>query len=779
MKAARHCILLFVIVLSSLRASIALATPPAGYYEVWGDEFNGTTLDPTKWWCWLGPSQGAINTTAAVAVTNGDLIINTYSSGGQNYSGIISSAGLFHARYGYFESSIEFFDSPGEWSAYWFQSPTEGEFIGNPAESGAEMDVCEHRYYDSGNATNVNYGVQTSVHWDGYSGSEKTATTGMIGSGLGTGFHTYGFLWTTTNYSFDIDDAPVWTTNAGFSERTEVFMLSEEVASNGWAGNVPTGGYGDIGTSTTRMFVDYVRYYAPTTMVFWTGVNSGDWTDSGNWVSNMVPTSLSDVVFDYLSIGNENVTIPQNTVVHSLSIQECAPVTISGGALTVNDGGIDLYSALNDATITIPVTLGSNQTWSVGLNMALIVSGNISGPGNLTTTGHGIVVMAGTNSAAGGISVTNGMLQANGVISPPITVSSKGTLAGNGVITGPVVIASGGAISPGIGLSALAISNTLTLQPGSATEMNVDASDNSCASAVGLTRLAYGGTLVMNNQSGSFAAGNTFKLFDAASYSGAFSAISPARPGLYLGWNTNSLASNGTISVVNVAVYQMTNVMESRSGNSTTGANNPAFSCTGFSSTISATKSSAPGCTSSSSRFATTASSSTSFSVTPALVAGLTYSVAVTWGYNGGTLSYDETPAIVVKPSVNGVSATTFPSTTAAFSSGSSAKTNNVWETIGTITPNVSNPVITFTWVSGLSSGRWYADAVRFISALPSPGAMTVSQSGVNIVLNWSGNYYLQTATSVSGPYTNIPGIVVGPYTNPFTDAQRYFRLQQ
>ncbi|HEX4121578.1 MAG TPA: glycoside hydrolase family 16 protein, partial [Verrucomicrobiae bacterium] len=747
--------------------------------EVWGDEFNGTSLDPSKWWCWVGPSQGAINTTEAVTVTNGDLVIETWSAGGQNYSGIISSAGRFHARFGYFESSIEFFDTPGEWSAYWFQSPTEGEYIGNPAESGDEVDVCEHRFTTVGDETNVDYGVQTSVHWDGYSTSEKTATTGVIGSGLGTGFHSYGFLWTTTNYSFNYDDAPVWTTNAGFSDRTEVFMFSEEVASNGWAGNVPAGGYGAFGAGTTEMLVDYIRYYAPTTMVFWTGGVSGDWTNGGNWVSNMVPTSGSDVVFDYLSVGDMSVTVPQNTVVHSISIQETPPVSLSGGPLTVNEGGIDLYSTVNNGTIAAPLVLGSNQTWGVAGNLALVVSGSISGSGNLVTTGHGLVVMAGTNSCAGSISVTNGMLEANGVVGPAITVSGQGTLAGQGVVTGPVTIATGGAFSPGIGLSTLTIRNVVTLQPGSTTVMNVDASDNSSASAVGMSQLAFGGTLVMNNQAGSFAAGNTFKLFDAASYSGAFSAITPANPGLYLGWDTSSLTSNGTIRVVNVAVYKMTNVVESRSGNSTAGANNPAFSYTGFSSTISATKSSAPGCTSSSSRFTTTVFPTTAFSVTPTLVAGLTYSVAVTWGYNGSTLSYDETPAIVVKPRVTGVSASTLPATTAAFSSGTGAKTNNVWETIGTITPNVTDPVLTFTWVSGLSSGRWYADAVRFISVLPSPGSMTVSQTGGTAFFNWSGNFYLQTAKSVNGPYTNVPGVVSGPFTNYFTDSQRYFRLQQ
>jgi len=53
-------------------ATSVLGAPPAGYYLVWSDEFNGTTLDTSKWDYWLlGGRRDAVNTTAAVAETNG------------------------------------------------------------------------------------------------------------------------------------------------------------------------------------------------------------------------------------------------------------------------------------------------------------------------------------------------------------------------------------------------------------------------------------------------------------------------------------------------------------------------------------------------------------------------------------------------------------------------------------------------------------------------------------------------------------------------------------
>jgi hypothetical protein len=354
-----------------------------------------------------------------------------------------------------------------------------------------------------------------------------------------------------------------------------------------------------------------------------------------------------------------------------------------------------------------------------------------------------------------------------------------GTLTGTGVLTGPVSVSTAGTLSPGPGFAELIVSNTLAVQSGGSITMDVNASMGASDEIAGISHLTYGGALVLKNQAGSFSATNTFKLFDASNYSGAFSSISPAIPGTGLDWNTDTLATDGTLRIVNVVIPTTTNVVESRFGNSTSGSDNPAFSFSGFSSTISATKSSARGCSSpGSSRFSNTASTSTSFSVTPSLLEGTTYSVSVSWGYNSSP--YEETPSIVVRPTTSGVSNSTFPSSTTVFSSGSGDAINNTWETVGNITPSVNNPVITFTYVSGLSSGRWYADAVRFISQPPNAGAIAVSQIGGDIILDWQGNFILQSATNVSGPYTDVLGpVVTGPYTNTMGSTQKFFRLRQ
>src|ERR1039458_2984113 len=101
-----------------------------------------------------------------------------------------------------------------------------------------------------------------------------------------------------------------------------------------------------------------------------------------------------------------------------------------------------------------------------------------------------------------------------------------------------------------------------------------------------MTKLTYGGTLVVNNQAGSFSATNTFKLFNASTFAGAFSSISPPIPGTGLDWNTTTHATDGTLRIIDVVVSKTTNVVESRFGSSTGGSDNPAFSFNGFSGTV-------------------------------------------------------------------------------------------------------------------------------------------------------------------------------------------------
>jgi len=132
-----------------------------------------------------------------------------------------------------------------------------------------------------------------------------------------------------------------------------------------------------------------------------------------------------------------------------------------------------------------------------------------------------------------------------------LTLASGQTLTGNGTVKGNVTASSGATFEPGMGIGTLALSANLNLNTASTTIIQINKSlspSNSLAQVTG--NAVYGGTLVITNlATNSFAAGDTFKIFSAAGYSGAFTNVVPAIPGINLAWNTNSLSS-GVLSVV-------------------------------------------------------------------------------------------------------------------------------------------------------------------------------------------------------------------------------------
>src|ERR1035441_3533581 len=111
------------------------------------------------------------------------------------------------------------------------------------------------------------------------------------------------------------------------------------------------------------MVLDYVRYYAPTSMVFWVGASSGSWSDTANWLQSRTPGSGDEVVFSYLTVANSSIALGQDTAIGGLAIQESGPVSISSRTLTINSGGINMLSALYDGVINSSVNLGAAQTW--------------------------------------------------------------------------------------------------------------------------------------------------------------------------------------------------------------------------------------------------------------------------------------------------------------------------------------------------------------------------------------------------------------------------------
>jgi hypothetical protein len=140
-------------------------------------------------------------------------------------------------------------------------------------------------------------------------------------------------------------------------------------------------------------------------------------------------------------------------------------------------------------------------------------------------------------------------------------VSAGATLEGTGSVAGPVTL--GGTISPGPAIGTLTLGSTLALLPGSSNVFDLSRSPLTNDLVVVGAPLAYAGSLVVACASSNLlAAGDSFRLFSAPSYSGAFSGYAMPFLNTGLAWDLSSLAVDGSVKVVSVAPPQIDQVVQ-------------------------------------------------------------------------------------------------------------------------------------------------------------------------------------------------------------------------
>jgi autotransporter-associated beta strand protein len=198
--------------------------------------------------------------------------------------------------------------------------------------------------------------------------------------------------------------------------------------------------------------------------------------------------------------------------------------------------------------------------------MVLSATNTYSGPTIIGSSGNSPeVALTGNGSISqssliffGGNNAYQPHLDVSGRSDQTLTLAAGQTLAGIGAVNGSLVVLPGATISPSgtnttIGITTgsynnggLTAVNSITLGGTTILKLNGSANDF-VETGSGLT---YGGTLNLVNISGSpLTAGQSFSIFSAASYTGAFSSITPPTPGFGLAWDTSQL-NNGIISVV-------------------------------------------------------------------------------------------------------------------------------------------------------------------------------------------------------------------------------------
>jgi autotransporter-associated beta strand protein len=229
---------------------------------------------------------------------------------------------------------------------------------------------------------------------------------------------------------------------------------------------------------------------------------------------------------------------------------------LGSGTLTMEAGNLTVVSAAANLSGGLGVTNAIVMTGNpVTINLAndLLLSGPISGGSNFVKSGSATLILAGSNTFTGNLSISDGPLFVNSpgslAVGSTVAVNAGGTLGGNGTLNGAVTINPGGTLAPGANaIGKLTINNSLALTAMSRTLMELNTATNDVV--VGLTTLTYGGTLAVTNLSGTLVAGDSFKLFDAAGYTGTFATIVPGFPGAGLVWDTSTLTSDGTLRIV-------------------------------------------------------------------------------------------------------------------------------------------------------------------------------------------------------------------------------------
>jgi beta-glucanase (GH16 family) len=243
---------------------------------IFSDDFNGTTIDKTKWeLCPEWDRQGRSSwRNDMVSVSNGYLHLKfmrdqalgrTKTNNRALADNWIRAGGirtinkdyypLFENGYGYYEARIKFPVVRGTWGAFWLMSRTQFA-TPNEGKDGTEIDIVETINNHEGK-------YNSALHWNGYGRQHKSTVSDNVPLPVNIydgDFHIFALDWSPSEYVFYVNGKEFWRVdgsakfnNSGINQNPNYIKLTVEGAE--WAGILPEG------FTEGEMLVDYVRVY--------------------------------------------------------------------------------------------------------------------------------------------------------------------------------------------------------------------------------------------------------------------------------------------------------------------------------------------------------------------------------------------------------------------------------------------------------------------------------------------------------------------------------------
>lgn len=258
---------------------------------IWSDEFDGDTLDESKWNFrlnyWGMPFDGFTdkgvyldgnsNLVFKPTIVDGRLCTSQLQTGENSFDCLDFEGAIknriernhgenpwgnqveiwpfkplkkakFAHRYGYYEARVKFQKYPFWWSAFWTQTPTIGASA-NPEYAGVESDIME--YFVDGTLTSGNiyngYGKQFSetarIHYP-YAGDDE--------------YHRFGMSWDENGYVFYFDGKETARSSEPVSKVEQFVLLTTEI--QGYRSDEPKTTWTEEELND-RFIVDYVRVF--------------------------------------------------------------------------------------------------------------------------------------------------------------------------------------------------------------------------------------------------------------------------------------------------------------------------------------------------------------------------------------------------------------------------------------------------------------------------------------------------------------------------------------
>ncbi|HJP64251.1 MAG TPA: glycoside hydrolase family 16 protein [Mucilaginibacter sp.] len=227
------------------------------YSLVWSDDFDGATIDETKWNFETG-SLGVNNEKeyyqkANAGIEDGNLVISAKKetvNGFAYTSARLNTMGKFSQTYGRIEARIKVPMGQGMWPAFWML----GDNINTVSwPQCGELDIMEHV-----NATSTIYGT---MHWN-VNGHAQYGNTTQSTPGE---YHLYAIEWDKNEIRWYVDSYLYQTGNIKDNVNTTgAFHLPFFIILNlAVAGDFP-GANIDESLLPEKMYVDYVKVYKQT-----------------------------------------------------------------------------------------------------------------------------------------------------------------------------------------------------------------------------------------------------------------------------------------------------------------------------------------------------------------------------------------------------------------------------------------------------------------------------------------------------------------------------------